>query len=145
MQWTSGRNAGFSSADRTWLPVPSTAEKRNVETMSKEPNSVLNFYKQAIHLRRNSLALLDGDYTAIGDDPNVYTYRRQTPGQTMVVALNMSNESRTIKLSDKEVDTKGKKLRIAISNLRPGAKGTVEAGQVTLAPYEATVFEIAGK
>jgi len=145
MQWTSGRNAGFSKADKTWLPVPSIAEKRNVETMSKDPNSVLNFYKQAIRLRRNSPALLDGDYTAIGDDPNVYAYRRQTPGQTMIVALNMSNESRTIKLSDKELDTKGKKLRIVISNLRPGAKGTVEAGQVTLAPYEATVFEIAEK
>jgi alpha-glucosidase len=145
MQWTSGRNAGFSPSEKTWLPVPSTAENRNVEAMSKDPNSVLNFYKQAIRLRRASPALLDGDYTAIGDDPNVYAYRRRTPSQTMIVALNMSNEPRTIKLSGDELGGEGRKMRLAISNQRPDAKGTIEAGQVTLAPYEATVFEVTGK
>jgi hypothetical protein len=63
----------------------------------------------------------------------------------MIVALNMSNEPRTIKLSDKELDGEGRRLRLAIGNQRPGAKVTVEAGQVTLAPYEAMVFEITGK
>jgi alpha-glucosidase len=142
MQWTSGRNAGFSTAKKTWLPP--TAEKHNVETMSKDPSSLLEFYKQAMRLRRASPALLDGDYMAMGDDPHVYAYRRRTPSQTMIVALNMSNEPRTVKLNSKEFGLNGSKLRLAISNQGQGAKGTVDAGQVTLAPYEATVFEIAG-
>jgi alpha-glucosidase len=145
MQWTSGRNAGFSSAEKTWLPVPPTAELRNVEAMSKDPNSVLNFYKQAIRLRRASPALLDGDYIAIGDDPNVYAYRRRTPNQTMIVVLNMSNEPRTIKLGSTELGLDVGIMRLAISNLKPASQEPIEAGQLTLAPYEATVFEMTGK
>ena len=145
MQWTSGRNAGFSSAEKTWLPVPPTAEKRNVETMSKDPNSVLNFYKQAMRLRRASPALVDGDYTAIGDDPHVYAYRRRTPRHTMIVALNMSNQPRTLKLSAKDLGGEGKRLRVAISNLTHDRQQTVDAGQVTLAPYESAAFEVTEK
>jgi len=140
MQWTNGRNAGFSSAEKTWLPVPSTATTHNVETLSKDPNSILDFYKQAIRLRRASPALLHGDYRAIGDDPHVFAYRRQTLRQTAIVALNMSNERRTLRLSGKELGVKESELRWAISSQRRDTNGIVETGQVTLAPYEAAVF-----
>lgn len=66
MQWTSGRNAGFSSAQTTWLPVPPSAATRNVETMSTDSNSVLSFFRRASHLRHSSPALLDGTDSAIG-------------------------------------------------------------------------------
>jgi alpha-glucosidase len=145
MQWTSGRNAGFTAAEKPWLPVPSTATTRNVETMSKDPNSIFSFYKQAIRLRRSSPALLDGDYAAIGDDPNVFAYSRRTPSQTMIVALNMSSEPRTLKLSSKELGGEGRELRLAISNQIHDAKAPVQAGQVTLAPYEAAAFEVTKK
>ena len=144
MQWTSGRNAGFSLAAMTWLPVPSTAATRNVETMAKDPNSVLNFYKQAIRLRRASPALLDGEYSAIGEDPNVFAYRRQTPNQTMVVALNMSAEPQTLKLNAEDLGGEGKKLRVAISNLTRSERQIVDIGQVTLGPYEAIALEVSG-
>jgi alpha-glucosidase len=142
MQWTSGRNAGFSTAETTWLPVPATAKTRNVETMSKDPNSVLNFYKQAIRLRRASPALLDGDYAAIGDDSNVFAYRRKVPDQTVVVALNMSAEPRTLKLNAGDLGGEGKTLRVAISNLMRGEREIVNMGQLTLGPYEAVALEV---
>ncbi len=145
MQWTSERNAGFSLAETPWLPVPSTATTRNVETMSQDPNSIFNFYKQAIRLRRASPALLDGVYAAVGDDPYVFAYRRHAPKQTMIVALNMSNEARTLKLSPQELGGEGKRLRVAISNLTRAAQQTVVGGEVTLAPYEAAVFAVTGK
>jgi alpha-glucosidase len=144
MQWTSERNAGFSLAETPWLPVPSTATTRNVETMSQDPHSILNFYKQAIRLRRASPALLDGVYAAVGDDPYVFAYRRHAPKQTMIVALNMSNEPRKLKLSPQELGGEGKRLRVAISNLTRAAQAVVE-GEVTLAPYEAAVFAVTGK
>jgi alpha-glucosidase len=128
----------------TWLPVPSTAATRNVETMAKDPNSVLNFYKQAIRLRRASPALLDGEYSAIGEDPNVFAYRRQTPNQTMVVALNMSAEPQTLKLNAEDLGGEGKKLRVAISNLTRSERQIVDIGQVTLGPYEAIALEVSG-
>ncbi len=145
MQWTSGRNAGFSSSETTWLPVPPTAITRNVETMSKEPDSILNFYKRAIHLRRGSSALLNGDYLAIGDDPHVFAYIRRAPSQTMAVALNMSNESRTLKFSNQDLGGEGRGLRLAISNLARDARQTIDIRQVTLGPHEAAAFEVIGK
>jgi alpha-glucosidase len=145
MQWTAGRNAGFSSGETTWLPVPSTAKIRNVETMSKDPNSVLSFYKQAIRLRRGSPALLEGDYAAIGDDPTVFAFRRRAANQTIIVALNMSGEPHMVKLGARDLGGDGNGLRLAISSLRPDSRRTVDAGQVTLAPYEAAAFEVTGK
>jgi alpha-glucosidase len=142
MQWTSGRNAGFTTAAKPWLPVPPTAAIRNVETESRDPRSVLNFYKRAIALRRASPALLDGTYSAIGNDPNVFAYRRRAPGQTMIVALNMSNAPRVLDLDASDVGGQDVVLREAISNQRVVPKSAPLIGHVTLAPFEAAAFEV---
>lgn len=135
MQWAPGPNAGFSTASKTWLPVPPTAARRNVETMESDPKSILGFFKQATRLRRSSPALLEGSYKAIGKDPNVFVYRREHQGQTMIVALNMSGGPRTVDLGAKQ------KLRCVLSS---GASGGVEIGngRVPLAPFEAVVLEV---
>jgi alpha-glucosidase len=142
MQWTRGRNAGFTTAARSWLPVPPTAATRNVETESKDPKSVLNFYKRAIRLRRASPALLEGDYKAIGDDPHVFAYRRRAPGQTMIVALNMSDAPRVLALDASELGGQDRVLREAITNRRPVTREAPVIGHVTLAPFEAVAFEV---
>jgi alpha-glucosidase len=139
MQWTGERNAGFSSASETWLPVPSTAGTHNVATMENDPHSLLNFYRQAIRLRRKSSALLDGDYQAIGNDLNVFAYRRQDKKQTMIIALNMSGESQTIRL-DGDGLAGISTLKVVLSNINSRSV-TVEAKRLTLAPYEAVVLE----
>ncbi len=143
MQWTGGRNAGFSNAATTWLPVPPTATTRNVASESKDPNSVLSFYKQAIHLRRQSPALLEGDYTAIGEDPNVFAYRRQQGSQAIIVALNMSGEPQTWRLNAGDLGG-ASRLKVAIGNSR--ARGTtVDPAQIALAPYEALALEVVSR
>jgi alpha-glucosidase len=144
MQWTSGRNAGFSAAAKPWLPVPPTAATRNVETESSDPRSVFNFYKRAIALRRASPALLDGSYTAIGNDPHIFAYRRRAPGggQTMIVALNMSNTPQVLDLDASDVGGQDVMLREAISNQRVEPKSAPIIGHVTLAPFEAAAFEV---
>lgn len=142
MQWTSGRNAGFSSAETTWLPVPPSAATRNAETMSTDSNSVLSFFRRASHLRRSSPALLDGTYSAIGNDPNVFVYRRSAPGQTMVIALNMSDAPRELLLGPKDLGGSGRGLRLALSSHGSNAGRPITAGRVTLAPFEAAVFAV---
>ena len=97
MQWDASAHAGFTTG-APWLPVPPGAGEKNVAALSKDPGSLLNFYKRLIALRRRSPALLDGNYSSIGDDPHIYAYRRSVLGQTAIVALNMSAERRTFKL-----------------------------------------------
>jgi glycosidase len=70
-----------------------------VAAESKDPNSVLQFYKQVLKLRHTNQALLYGTYTAINeDDPNVLSYLRVYNGQGVVVVLNMSNVPRNVTL-----------------------------------------------
>ena len=78
MQWNDGVNAGFSKA-KPWLPVPPSATTHNVETEAKDPDSILNFYRQLLAMRHKEPSLLEGDYFPLNeDDPNVcllYTSR----------------------------------------------------------------------
>ena len=104
--------------------------------------SMLNFYRRAIALRRASPALLDGSYTAIGNDPYVFAYRRRTPEQTMIIALNMSSEARLLDLDASDVGGQDVMLREVISNQRAVPKPVPLIGHVTLAPFEAAAFEV---
>jgi len=46
MQWDPSRNAGFSTAAHTWLPVPPSSVEYNVAAESHDPHSILSFYKR---------------------------------------------------------------------------------------------------
>ena len=74
MQWSSEPNAGFSSGT-PWNAIPETYKTYNVASELQDPNSILNWYKGLIALRRSNSALLEGDYIALnGDDPNVFSF-----------------------------------------------------------------------
>ena len=136
MQWDDSANAGFTTGT-PWLPVPSTYKTHNVAEESKDPNSVLQFYKRVLQLRHTKPALLDGSYAAINqDDPNVLSYLRVSKDQGMVVALNMSGARQKIKLE-------------LTANGFASAKGVLATGKseangnvVSLDPYGVFIGEL---
>lgn len=90
MQWNDSTNGGFSIHD-PWLPVPPSYKTHNVATESKDPNSVLEFYRKLLALRHSNAALLEGTYAALNEhDPKVLAYMRSYKGRAVLVALNMS-------------------------------------------------------
>jgi len=92
MQWDSGVDAGFSTAKTTWLPVAPSYLTRNVAMEEQDPNSLLNFYKRLIRLRKENEALRSGSFKLIEEaHRQVLSYVRQTPGgKTVLVALNFA-------------------------------------------------------
>src|SRR5258705_11982418 len=73
MQWTDGKNAGFTQG-KPWLPVPPSAKTHNVVTEEKDPNSIFSVYKKDLSLRHTEPALLEGDYVSVNDNkPNEYS------------------------------------------------------------------------
>lgn len=91
MQWNTGANAGFSTA-QPWLPVPASYKTHNVASELKDPNSVLEFYKHLLALRHQNPALLDGDYVPLNEnDPNVISYLRRYKNDAVLVVINMSS------------------------------------------------------
>jgi alpha-glucosidase len=137
MQWDASRNAGFSTAERTWLPVPPSYLMRNVAIQEKDSNSILNFYKKLIALRRNQKALRDGSYEALNrEDQQVFSWLRKNPGKgdSIIVALNMSAETRKISLNLKPNGVTGLTARSLLASPAP-ASTAVPLSAITLAPY----------
>jgi alpha-glucosidase len=93
MQWNDGPNAGFTSAGvKPWLPIPASYKTVNVKNEVMDFDSMLNWYKQLIELRRSNTALRDGDNIMLNPtDSNVLAWLRQTQGQSpVVVACNFT-------------------------------------------------------
>jgi alpha-glucosidase len=96
MQWTPGPQAGFSTDPHTWLPIPANYKTINVETETADPNSLLNWYKQLIALRRSVPALHDGGMEMLNkDSKDVVSFLRTGPAPVLV-AINLSPETQTV-------------------------------------------------
>ena len=98
MQWTNGANAGFCPPDaEPWLPVnPNYACGINVADQLKHPDSLLTFYQQMLQLRRQTPALIAGDYMPLHQDSEGYlAFLRHSPvdDQICLVVLNMSQQT----------------------------------------------------
>jgi alpha-glucosidase len=143
MQWTPVvPNAGFTAPDaKPWLPVPPSARTVNVEVQSGESQSLLNFYKSLLKLRHSELALISGDYVTLNpDDPHVFSFLRRPPsgGRSVVVALNMSDQKRTVRFDLKRQNLKGKSASVLQSNFDAGVG--VDLGAITLPPFGAILL-----
>ena len=136
MQWDSSENAGFSQGT-PWLPVPPTYKTHNVADESKDPDSVLEFYRKVLNMRHTNEALLDGSYKAINEsDANVLSYLRVYRGQAVVVSLNMSGMPQTA-----DLDLKANGFKSARSLLATG-KSEVRGEEVSLEPYGVFIGEL---
>lgn len=66
-QWNDEKNAGFSTADKTWLPVADNYKEVNVRKENSDEKSHLKVYKSLKELRETA-TLQDGQtkYAALG-------------------------------------------------------------------------------
>jgi alpha-glucosidase len=141
MQWTDGVNAGFSKA-KPWLPVPASAKTHNVESELKDPNSVLNFYRQLLALRHTEAALRDGEYISLNDsDPNVLMYLRRYEDATILVAINMSASEQKTRMDLSAAGMATPKLSTLLTSFHETPKAS--GGELTMEPYSAFIAKVA--
>ncbi len=96
MQWSTAANAGFTPG-KPWLPVPASFATHNVATELGDPDSILNFYKALLRMRRENPALAEGDYVDVApDDPNLLCFLRRDGERSVLVALNLSNQTQAL-------------------------------------------------
>ena len=106
MQWNTERNAGFSVAEQTWLPVNKDVENRNVAQQSQDSNSLLNVYKKLNLLRQNHAAIHSGSIEIINTgNPNILAFMRAFEDEKLLVLLNFSKSkiSNSLSLPIKEI------------------------------------------
>ena len=142
MQWDRAKNAGFSAAAKTWLWIPPSATTYNVDVQKKDPNSIFNFYKQLIALRRTNLAVRDGAYVTLNpDDPNVLSFLRKGQAGSVLVVLNMSAQKQTVKFDLSGHGISGSKGRLLLSAPK-ATSNEVNLENVALPPFGVVIAKI---
>ncbi len=136
MQWSMAAQAGFSSAPRTWLPIPPSYTTTNVQTEEHDSASLLTWYRSLISVRRDNLSLREGEMAFLNtDDPNVLSFVRARSGiaEPVVVAINMTSHPTTISLDLKGVGFRTGKARTHLSSDPSSAPSNFYS--VKLAPF----------
>ncbi len=103
VQWTSGENAGFTTGT-PWLRLNPNYVHINVETQKNDPNSVWNFYKKLLALRKHPKykeTVVYGTWSPyLEEERNLIAFMR-TADKKLLVAANFQNEAREILLPGK--------------------------------------------
>lgn len=143
MHWDGSPNAGFSPADvKTWLPVnPNYKQAINVKDQELNPASLLNYYKHLLRMRKETPALMEGEYKPIHAQADEYfAFLRITETQAVLVVLNFSEDRLTLDFSDVS-EMSNKTLHPLFSSaIRSNAAQTPD--MVIISPFEAFIAEI---
>ncbi|MFV5694610.1 glycoside hydrolase family 13 protein [Flavobacterium sp. LB3P122] len=132
-QWDDTQNAGFTSG-KPWLKVNPNYKTINVEAQEKDPNSVLNYFRKLVQLRKKEPTLVYGNYTLLDkENPNVYAYTRELNGKKLLVLLNFTDKNSPYKIGIPVA-----KSKIILDNY----PNTKQLNNSMLRPYEAIVLEL---
>jgi oligo-1,6-glucosidase len=145
MQWTSGKNAGFSEAE-PWFYVNPNYESVNVEAEEDDPYSILNFYRKCLQLRKSSNVLLWGSYREFYPrDPHIYMYERRLCDVRCLIICSFAERPIRVKLPKEYVGLKRNLILCNYPKQRHAAgriDGLPEGEQGWFRPYEARVYRI---
>jgi alpha-glucosidase len=101
MQWTNAANAGFCPEGVTpWLPInPDYRQGVNVAEEFSNANSLLNYYRKMLALRKSTTTLQTGNFEEILDVPQeVYAYRRFDENGEYLIVINYSESAVSLSL-----------------------------------------------
>ncbi|MEM8936798.1 MAG: alpha-amylase family glycosyl hydrolase [Pseudomonadota bacterium] len=109
MPWARDKkNAGFSSADETWLPVAAGHAELDAQSQRKDPESLFNFYKSLLALRKTQPVLRDGAIEIMDAPTGVVAFRRRNQTASLICAFNLSSEPVSLAMTeDAELLAKG--------------------------------------
>lgn len=130
VQWTGGENAGFTTGT-PWFYVNPNCAQVNAEAQEQDPDSLLNFYRRAIGLRKRLPVVRDGKYVEHDRlSPTRYVYSREADGQKLLVVCAFSEKPQRFR-APKGFDLAGAKL-VLQSHANPAPDA--------LQPYESRVY-----
>ena len=92
VQWSGEENAGFTTGT-PWMSVNPNYPDINVEKQDNDPDSILNFYRQAVRLRKQLSCVRWGNYKEYKKhSKKLYMYSRQDSRQKLLVVCSFWNQ-----------------------------------------------------
>ena len=137
MQWDDSPNAGFTSGT-PWIMVNPNYPTLNAAAQEADPDSVLQYFRRLIRLRRESRwkdAVVYNRFTLLDpEDEHIFAYLR--PGETpLLVVCNMTPEARLYRLPP---EVPAGRAELLLTNGAPLSLGP----ELALAPWQAAVWAV---
>lgn len=93
MQWSDRKNGGFSAV-KPWFYVNDNYREINVESQLSDPDSLLNFYREALQFRRDNPIVIYGSYKEhLANSRQLYVYERNYKGKKLLVVCSFTEEA----------------------------------------------------
>ena len=126
MQWTDGKNAGFSEVS-PWIGLPENYNTINAESEAADKDSILSFYKALICLRKENPVIAEGEIKFLHqENPDVLAYKRTRGDEELLVLCNFRDREVAVE----ELSQEG--YHKVLGNYKDCAR--------SLRPYEAVVL-----
>ena len=136
-QWNSSANAGFGIGT-PWINVNPNYKTINYAAQENDPNSVLNYFRKLVKLRKQNNVLVYGKYTLLDkSNSNVYAYTREDGGQKMLVLLNFTKSTAQTNLALNIA-----KAQLVLSNYKTATINNKSKSLIVLRPYEAIIYKL---
>ena len=136
MQWDASSNSGFSKSN-PWIKINPNYRDINVENQLNDKDSILNFYKKMIKIRKENEALIYGEYKLIlEDDENIYSYIREFENEKFIIITNLTDKK--VEFSYDEEVLKYENLLISNYNI----EAHEDINKILLNPYEARLYKL---
>ncbi|AJA49230.1 oligo-1,6-glucosidase [Clostridium pasteurianum DSM 525 = ATCC 6013] len=135
MQWDDSKNAGFTKG-KPWLKANNNYKEVNVKNNLEAEDSILNYYKKLIDLRKNSEysdVIVYGKYKGfMENDKNIFAYIREYEDKKLLILANFYSQNIKLKLNY-TVE------KVLLSNY---GSFDISNGEIFLKPYEALVLAV---
>ena len=131
VQWSAEKNAGFTTAETPWFYVNDNYREINVAAQENDPDSLLNFYRKAVVLRKRLACVRHGSYQEHDRlSGRRYVYSREYQGQKLLVICSFSAQAQPFR-APKGFDLS--KARLMLQNY-------AKPSEAELQPYECRVY-----
>ncbi|MHA7056380.1 alpha-glucosidase [Aquimarina sp. M1] len=134
MQWNDEINGGFSVKE-PWLKINPNYVHINVQNQEKDSDSVLNFYRNVLSIRKKHDVFVYGNFKEISfNNPNLYIYEKTLNENKIMVMLNFSSIEELF-ISEKDL----KEADILVNNYK---NLDTDRNKVLLKPYQGVILGI---
>ena len=131
-QWDDSAYAGFSTVE-PWIMVNPNYKEINAKKQVDDPESVFNYYRKLIALRKEKEIIVYGTYDLLlPESEEIYMYTRTLGEEKLLVVCNFSEKEVAV-----EIPEEFRKGSYLIANY---PEGKIKE-QMTIRPYEAFVLE----
>ena len=133
VQWDNSKNAGFSEA-KPWFYVNPNYKKVNAAAEEEDPNSILNFYRKCLALRKSTDTLIYGTYKEYYHlSSKLFVYERALDGDRYLIVCSYSKQHTGLRMP--KFWRKAEKELVLCNYKKNGP-------ELSLRPYETRVYHM---